>query len=85
MAWLALAMKVHWRQARGDREQRPTATRSLRVAGAASLAASLVLCLSADHPTLASLVWIMMLSASALIVAMLLAYRPHWLSHLAGR
>jgi hypothetical protein len=83
MSWLALAMEVHWSQVRGA-TRRPTASCRLRVAGAAALVVSLVVCLIADHPSMASLVWVMMASASALIVAMLLAYRPRWLSWLLG-
>jgi uncharacterized protein DUF3325 len=84
MAWLALAMKPHWVQVRGSAPHSATTARNLRVAGAVALLLSLVVCLLVDHASMASLVWVMNVSASALIVAMTLAYRPSWLSWLVG-
>ena len=78
MAWLALSMPAHARQVWGG-EPPPARLRLLRPAGAAGLAASLLLCLRVDHATIAVLVWLMALSGAALAVAMLLAARPHWL------
>jgi hypothetical protein len=82
MAWLALAMKPHWAQLQSGAPHSAAVARRLRVVGALALCASLALCFSADHASMASLVWVMTLSASALIVAMTLAYRPRWLSFL---
>ncbi|NKI95512.1 DUF3325 domain-containing protein [Rhizobacter sp. SG703] len=84
IAWLALAMEVHWQQAHGSATGpgRRTAT-ALRVLGSAALLASLVACLVADHATMAVLVWVMSLAASALLVALTLAWRPRWLAWLA--
>jgi hypothetical protein len=84
MAWLALALKPHWAQVRGSTPHSATTARNLRSAGAAALLLSLVGCLLADHASMASLVWVMNVSAAALIVAMTLAYRPGWLSWLVG-
>ncbi|MBA4194804.1 MAG: DUF3325 domain-containing protein [Comamonadaceae bacterium] len=80
MAWLALAMEVHW----GQVMHRPAAEarsirRALRWVGAAALVLSLLACLLADRPSMAVLVWVMLLAASAVAVAMLLAWRAHWL------
>lgn len=77
MAWLALAMKGHWQQVLGAGSH-PTAVtvRVLRAAGALALTVSLLLCLAADHGSIASLVWIMALAASALVVAFALTWRP---------
>jgi len=84
MAWLALAMKPHWDRVRGP-ELRPHGTaRSLRALGAGALAGSLLLCLSVDHVSMASLVWVLLLSASALGVAFTLAFRPRWLGWSVG-
>ena len=44
-----------------------------------ALLASLLLCLRADHASMAVLVWVMSLAAAALLVAFTLAWRPHWL------
>jgi len=77
MAWLALAMEVHWRQVTGTVQALPRARRrGLRLVGALGLLASLALSLSADHATMAALVWVMLLALSAFAVAMLLSWRP---------
>jgi len=74
MVWLALAMEVHWEQVM----HRPasvvcTTRRCLRGLGAAALALSLLACLMADRPSMAVLVWAMLLAGSAVLVALLLA------------
>jgi hypothetical protein len=76
LACLALSMTRHWRQVFPDSEPPVAAQATLRVAGACGLAASLILCLSNDYWTMASLVWVMMLAFCAVIVAMVLAWRP---------
>lgn len=77
MAWCALAMEVHWQQVTGTAQALPRARRhGLRFAGALGLLASLALSLTADHATMAALVWVMLLALSAFAVAMLLAWRP---------
>lgn len=81
LAWLALALDVHWQQLRDDP---PAAPRLLRVLGALALVASLALCLRADHPTMAPLVWVLSLALGALVVAFVLAWRPHWLGPLVA-
>lgn len=80
LAWLALAKSSHWAQVRGDEQALPPgARRLLHALGTTALAASLALCLVADHPGMAVLVWVMALAAGALAVAMTLAWRPRWL------
>lgn len=76
MAWVALSMKVHWKQVRGESVASPVTIRSLRVLGAIALMGSLLLCMSADHGSIAVLVWVMSLAASALAVAFTLTWRP---------
>lgn len=82
MGWLALAMDVHWRQVRGG-DIVPAAARRLRMLGAAGLSVALVLCLMADHATMAALVWVMALAVSALAVALALSWKPRLLRALA--
>ena len=83
MAWLALGMKVHWQQVRGtDAESSAATTRALRVLGTAALLLSFVLCFTADHPSIAVLVWVMSLAAAALGVAFTLSWRPRLLAPL---
>nr|WP_145549403.1 DUF3325 family protein [Variovorax boronicumulans] len=77
MGWLALAMDAHWSQVCGATTQAPAPL--LRVLGALALACALGLCLAVDHASMATLVWVMALAAAALVVAMALSWRPHWL------
>jgi hypothetical protein len=88
MAWLALAKLPHWRQVTGEPGQSRGTRRLLRIAGAVALAVSLGLCLAADHISMSFLVWIMIIAAGALGVAIALAYRPrmlYWLALRPGR
>ncbi len=78
-AWLALAMEVHWKQVRNDQPTQGTA-KILRILGSLSLFVSLVLCLFTDHASMASLVWVMLLAAAALIVAFTFTWRPRLFS-----
>lgn len=81
MAWLALAMEVHWDQVmRRPASEVPATRGSLRGLGALALALSLWACLMADRPSMAALVWVMLLAASALTVAWVLARRPRLLA-----
>jgi hypothetical protein len=75
-AWLALGMDVHWQQVHG----RPTPTletsRCLRWVGTAALLLCGVLCFAANRPSMAILVWIMLLAATAPSIAFILSWRP---------
>lgn len=82
MGWLALAMPVHAQQVWGT-PAAPATARILRVLGALGLSVSMLLCLAVDHPTMASLVWVMLLAAAALVVAFTLSWRARWLGVLA--
>ncbi|QPF73254.1 DUF3325 domain-containing protein [Roseateles sp. DAIF2] len=85
LAWLALAMDVHWEQVRGRGAPQPRgAVRALRVLGVLALAGSLWLCLLVDHVSMASLVWLMALAAAALTVAFTLSWKPRLLAPLLG-
>ena len=75
-AWLALAMDVHWRQVLGGEGPGAGARRLLRALGAAGLAVSAVLCFGADRPSMAALVWVMLLAAGAVTVTLALAWGP---------
>ena len=82
MAWLALAMESHWEQVRGTAPLPARTVRALRLLGAAGLGASLALCLAVDHASMAALVWVIGLAASALAVAFTMTWRPRWLAAL---
>ncbi len=82
MGWLALSLPAHVQQAWG-RNAPARLLRLHRALGAAAVALALVLCLGADHASIAVLVWAMTLSGAALAVAFALAWRPCWLRALA--
>ena len=82
MGWLALSMQPHALQVWGAIPSHAT-VRALRVLGALGLAVALSLCLMADHVSMAVLVWVMTLAASALLVAFTLTWRASWLQVLA--
>lgn len=82
MGWLALAMNAHWKQVYQGLPSPRTAI-VLRSLGGSGLLVSLLLCLSVDHASMASLVWVMLLGAAAMIIAFTLTLRPHWLGFLA--
>jgi hypothetical protein len=79
LAWLALAMDMHWRQVFGARPQPRVAVVALRGCGVLALLASLLLCLRVDHASMAALVWVMGFVAAALGVALTLSWKPRLL------
>lgn len=69
----ALSIEPHWRQVtKVSAVERPV-TLSLRFVGAVLLAASFLLCVAADPVPMAALVWPMLLTVAAVIVAMSLS------------
>lgn len=84
MGWLALSLDSHWRQVRGEQMASANTVRLLRVLGAVALGVSLMLCLRADHASMAVLVWVMALAAAALLVAFTLTWRPQVLTPLVA-
>ena len=50
---------------------------------AASLLLALVICFLADRPSMAVLVWVMLLAGSAMVIGMALSWRPRWIGRLA--
>lgn len=80
MAWLALAMDVHWRQVHATDLRSPSERFALRLMGALGLSTALVFCLLADTATMAVLVWMMLLAVSAFGIAFLLSFRSRLLA-----
>lgn len=72
---LALAMKTHWQQVFVV-PFTPLMQKCLRVFGVAAVALSAFFCGRADHPSMAVLVWLMLLALSAFVVALLLNRWP---------
>lgn len=79
LAWLALAMDRHWEQVHGQPRPASPIQTLLRGLGGLLLAAALVLCLMADHASMAVLVWAMLLAGGAVLIAGVLAWRPQGL------
>lgn len=77
--WLSLAMDSHWEQVHGRAGPSRSHQKLLRALGGLLLAASLALCLMADHPSMAALVWVMLLAGSVVVIAFVLSWRPRWL------
>lgn len=79
-AWFALAMNNHWQQVMETTSSPDIHVRKiLRILGCLGLLISAVFCSLADRPSMAFLVWIMLLAAAAPSIGMLLAWRPRLL------
>lgn len=79
LAWLALAMDVHWQQVHGGSAPQRNVRLTLRTLGSTALVASALLCAMADRASMAVLVWLMLLAGSIPLIAMTLASRPQLL------
>lgn len=75
MGWFALSMQIHWEQV-FNMTARKSPRWLLRIQGCVALLMSAVFCGIADHPSMAVLVWVLLLSAAAFVVAMLLSGYP---------
>lgn len=86
MAWLALSQERHLEtvSASPGPTASPSTLRRWRLQGAALLALALGLCLWQDGAAFGSLLWLMLLSASALAVALQLSFGPSALRWLLG-
>lgn len=82
-ALLALGQERHWRAVTGSASQMVLRVSRLRGLGCLALAVSFGLALLGDGPSFGTLLWITLLSLSAMAVAFTLAWRPKWLSPLA--
>lgn len=74
MAAFALSIEAHWRQIIGNRASTLAIKRALRIFGVALLLTSFYLCTIADPLAMAALVWPMMLTIAAAIVASTLSF-----------
>lgn len=79
-ACLALAMPRHWSAATGRRDAAAPPRRRLRRLGFALLAGACGLCVGRDGPAFGSLLWLVLMSVTAVALALTLAWRPHWLA-----
>lgn len=81
MGWLALAYETHWQQVFTDSKTQPS-KRRLKLTGCVFIVLSALCCLMADHPSMAVLVWVMLLALAAMTVAMILSHKPRLLRFL---
>lgn len=75
-ACLALAMPRHWSAASGKRVAVVPQRRALRTGGFAMIALSYALCVYRDGAGFGSLLWVILISAGAIAVALTLAWWP---------
>lgn len=86
MGWLALSLEVHWRQIFGRKAVlTASAANWLRLVGWTGLLLSAICCFIANRPSMAVLVWVMLLAGAATTISLLLAWRAHWLRVLVLR
>jgi hypothetical protein len=76
LAWLALAMDGHWWQVHGGSSPSQLTQTLLRVLGASGIVVSGTLCFIADRPSMAALLWIMLMAFAAVSIALTLAWKP---------
>ena len=85
MGWLALTIDMNYARVGKRGALTSSGLARLRLLSTIGVTASLALCLSVDHVSMAALVWIMLLAAAALVITFTLAWRAHWLAVLAPR
>lgn len=78
-ACLALAMPDYWERAGGDVSGHAARQNALRLCGALMLCVALAICLWRDGPGFGALLWSVLVSASAIAVALTLTWRPRLL------
>lgn len=76
MLILALSLDVHWRQVWARPLPGNNGLKAMRVAGFASQLLCLLVCLQADRASMAVLVWCLLMTVAALLVAALFTYVP---------
>lgn len=75
-ACLALAMPRHWAAASGQAVALAPHRTWLRLGGFVLLGFTYALCVYRDGPGFGSLLWLLLISAAAVAVALTLAWRP---------
>lgn len=78
-ACLALSMPDNWAKAGGAADGHAGRRPGLRLCGALMLCATLALCIWRDGASFGAMLWIILLTASAIAVAFTLTWRPRLL------
>lgn len=76
---LALSLRQHWKDVTHEPPLRPASVATLRVIGYTAIASTLVLTVLRDGPGFGSVLWVLLLTASATAIAFTLTWRPSWL------
>jgi Protein of unknown function (DUF3325) len=76
-------MAKHWGTVTGENSLPSIRLTALRMIGFSALAASFSLALLRDGASFGSLLWILILTLSAIMTAFTLTWKPHWLALLA--
>lgn len=84
-ACLALAMPRHWAEAGGPRLRPAPPRQRLRGCGFALLGIAYALIVYRDGPAFGSVLWVVLLTAAAIAVALTLGWRPQALWPVRGR
>lgn len=82
-ACMALAMPDHWTRAGGVADRPATRARRLRRVGAVILGIACALCIMRDGASFGIILWIVLMSASAIAVALTLTWHPRLLRYVA--
>ena len=75
-ACFALAMPDHWESAGGDPGEQGARRHGLRLTGSVMLSLALALCVWRDGASFGPLLWVLLMSASAIAVALTLTWYP---------
>ena len=75
-AWLALAMEGLWEQVHGASAPSRVSRAALRTLGTVGLLGCGALCFVADRPSMAILLWVMLMAFGAVAIALTLAWKP---------
>lgn len=78
-ACLALAMPRHWGEATGEPRELARHRSWLRPLGWLLLALAFFAAWLRDGPSFGAVLWVLLIGAAALAVALTLAWRPRWL------
>lgn len=76
-ACFAVTMPRHWREVSQRASSTPPHPRRLRGIGFAAFGGCLALCIGRDGVGFGIVLWVMLVSAAAFLIALLLAWRPH--------
>jgi hypothetical protein len=82
-AVLALSQERHWERVHETNWLAARSPRAQRAIGFIAIAAALPLCLHDQGAGFGSLLWVVLMGAAAMAVALLLTWRPRWLRPLA--